>query len=54
MHTHRANSYSAYVADLPGCVAAGKTLAEVEMELRGAAGSTRSLALPQVDIRELS
>jgi predicted RNase H-like HicB family nuclease len=29
-------NYSAYVADLPGCVAAGKTVASVEKEIRAA------------------
>lgn len=31
-----ASNYSAYVPDLPGCVATGKTLAEVEAEIREA------------------
>jgi predicted RNase H-like HicB family nuclease len=30
------NNYSAYVPDLPGCVATGATIAEVEDELRSA------------------
>lgn len=30
------NNYSAYVPDLPGCVATGKTLAEVESEIQSA------------------
>ena len=29
-------NYSAYVPDLPGCVATGQTLAEVEAEIREA------------------
>ena len=29
-------NYSAYVPDLPGCVAAGATVAEVEQEIRDA------------------
>jgi len=29
-------NYSAYVPDLPGCVATGATLPEVEAEIRGA------------------
>lgn len=29
-------NYSAYVPDLPGCVAAGATVAEVESEIREA------------------
>lgn len=29
-------NYSAYVPDLPGCVATGTTVAEVEDEIRGA------------------
>lgn len=29
-------NYSAYVPDLPGCVAAGATVAEVEREIREA------------------
>ena len=29
-------SYSAYVPDLPGCVATGETLAETEAEIREA------------------
>ncbi len=29
-------NYSAYVPDLPGCVAAGATVAEVEAEIRDA------------------
>ena len=29
-------NYSAYVPDLPGCVAAGSTMAEVEEQLRQA------------------
>lgn len=31
-----ASNYSAYVPDLPGCVATGATVAEVEQRLRGA------------------
>ena len=30
------NNYSAYVPDLPGCVATGATAAEVESEIRDA------------------
>lgn len=30
------NNYSAYVPDLPGCVASGTTLAEVESQIREA------------------
>ena len=30
------NNYSAYVPDLPGCIATGKTVAELEGELREA------------------
>lgn len=30
------NNYSAYVPDLPGCVATGATVAEVESEIRDA------------------
>ena len=30
------NNYSAYVPDLPGCVATGKTVADVENEIRDA------------------
>lgn len=30
------DNYSAYVPDLPGCVATGATLAEVEAEIRDA------------------
>jgi predicted RNase H-like HicB family nuclease len=30
------DNYSAYVPDLPGCVAAGETVAEVEREIREA------------------
>ncbi len=30
------HNYSAYVPDLPGCVATGETLEEVENEIRGA------------------
>ena len=30
------NNYSAYVPDLPGCVATGSCLEEVEVEIRGA------------------
>ena len=29
-------NYSAYVPDLPGCVATGRTVAEVEAEIRAA------------------
>jgi predicted RNase H-like HicB family nuclease len=29
-------NYSAYVPDLPGCIATGATIAEVEAEIRGA------------------
>ena len=29
-------NYSAYVPDLPGCVAAGETVADVEKEIREA------------------
>jgi predicted RNase H-like HicB family nuclease len=31
-----AGNYSAYVPDLPGCVATGATIAEVESEIRAA------------------
>ena len=31
-----ADNYSAYVPDLPGCIATGETTAEVERELREA------------------
>ena len=31
-----ASNYSAYVPDLPGCVATGRTIAEVESEIREA------------------
>jgi predicted RNase H-like HicB family nuclease len=31
-----AGNYSAYVPDLPGCVATGATVAEVEAEIKGA------------------
>ena len=30
------SNYSAYVPDLPGCIATGTTLAEVEAEIRDA------------------
>ena len=30
------NNYSAYVPDLPGCIATGATVAEVETEIREA------------------
>ena len=30
------NNYSAYVPDLPGCVASGATVEEVERQIRGA------------------
>ena len=30
------DNYSAYVPDLPGCVATGKTLSEMEREIREA------------------
>lgn len=30
------NNYSAYVPDLPGCVATGQTVPEVESEIRAA------------------
>jgi len=30
------NNYSAYVPDLPGCIATGATVAEVEAEIRDA------------------
>ncbi len=30
------NNFSAYVPDLPGCVVTGKTIAEVETEIREA------------------
>ena len=30
------NNYSAYVPDLPGCVAAGQTIEEVEAQVREA------------------
>ena len=30
------NNYSAYVPDLPGCIATGATVADVESELRDA------------------
>ncbi|HVO96489.1 MAG TPA: type II toxin-antitoxin system HicB family antitoxin [Bryobacteraceae bacterium] len=32
----RPNNYSAYVPDLPGCVSTGKTLAEIEQNIRDA------------------
>jgi predicted RNase H-like HicB family nuclease len=31
-----ANNYSAYVPDLPGCIATGATLEEVELQIREA------------------
>ncbi len=31
-----ANNFAAYVPDLPGCVATGRTLGEVERNIRGA------------------
>jgi predicted RNase H-like HicB family nuclease len=31
-----ANNYSAYVPDLPGCIATGSTIAEVEQQIREA------------------
>lgn len=31
-----ATNYSAYVPDLPGCVATGNTIAEVEVQIREA------------------
>ena len=31
-----ADTYSAYVPDLPGCVATGTTIPEVEAQIRGA------------------
>lgn len=30
------DNYSAYVPDLPGCIATGATVADVEVEIRGA------------------
>jgi len=30
------NNYSAYVPDLPGCIATGATVAEAEMQIREA------------------
>ena len=30
------DNYSAYVPDLPGCIATGATVAETEAEIRGA------------------
>jgi predicted RNase H-like HicB family nuclease len=30
------NNYSAYVPDLPGCIATGATIAETEVEIRDA------------------
>lgn len=30
------DNYSAYVPDLPGCIATGATIADVEQEIRGA------------------
>jgi len=30
------SNYSAYVPDLPGCIATGKTIEEVETEIRNA------------------
>ncbi len=30
------SNYSAYVPDLPGCIATGETLEEVEIEIRNA------------------
>ena len=30
------NNYSAYVPDLPGCIATGATVSEVEVEIREA------------------
>ncbi len=32
------NNYSAYVPDLPGCVATGSTIEEVETQIREAIG----------------
>lgn len=33
-----ASNYSAYVPDLPGCIATGATIEEVESEIRAAIG----------------
>lgn len=33
---HAENNYSAYVPDLPGCVATGRTVEEAEREIREA------------------
>lgn len=33
---HAGTNYGAYVPDLPGCVATGATVAEVETRIRGA------------------
>ena len=30
------NNYAAYVPDLPGCIATGKTIEETEQSIRGA------------------
>lgn len=30
------SNYSAYVPDLPGCIATGKTIAEVEIKIKNA------------------
>ena len=37
------DNYSAYVPDLPGCIATGETIAEVERELREAILHIKSL-----------
>jgi len=36
VYEHTPRNYSAYVPDLPGCVATGKTRAEVEARIRRA------------------
>lgn len=33
---HGENNLSAYVPDLPGCITTGKTVAEIERNIRGA------------------
>ena len=48
------NNFSAYVPDLPGCVATGATVAETEAAIREALADTGAATAPSIDGRLLT
>lgn len=54
------SNYSAYVPDLPGCIATGNTVAEAELEIREAISfhleglRSDGLAIPQPQARVIA